>query len=139
MIRVTQLKKLNEREWEGECRKAISMDSWSPGKTLKSPLHARSPGLGLAAVSSQLLCRFPCGLHRGAGRTRHLGRVLPCTRLGSEGCWQAASLFFLFVRQGQFWLPSQLQLFLPAGINYSGPVPSQKQLRSASGYCNFLS
>lgn len=31
---------------------------------------------------------------------------------------------------GQSWLPSQLQLFLPAGFNRPGPIPAQKQLHS---------
>lgn len=106
------------------------MGSWSPGKALESPLSVRSPRLGLAAVSGQLLCRFPHGLRREAGRMRHLGRVLPCTLLGSEGCWQALSLSFPSVQQVRFWLPSQLQLFLPAGINRPGPVPALKQLHS---------
>ena len=106
------------------------MGSWSPDKTPESPLSARSPGLGLAAVSGQLLCRFPRGPCRGAGRMRHLGRVLPCTLLSSEGCWKAPSLCFPFVQQAWFWLPLQLQLFLPAGINRPGPVPAQKQLHS---------
>lgn len=94
------------------------------------PLNARSPGLWLATVSGQFLCRLPCGPHSGVGRMRHLGRALPCTPLGSEGCWQAPSLPFPSMQQARFWLPSQLQLFLPAGINRPGPVPAQKQLHS---------
>lgn len=91
-------------------------------------MNARGPGL--AAVSGQLLFTFPRGPGWGARRTRHLGRVLPCTLLGSEGCWQAPSHSFPSVQQARFWRPSQLQLFLPAGINRPGPVPALKQLHS---------
>lgn len=106
------------------------MGEWVQTGDQHGPLSARSPRLGLAAVSGQLFCRFPSGPCRGAGRKTHLGKVSPCTLLGSEGYWQTPSLSFLSVQQAQFWLPSQLQLFLPAGINRFGPLPAQKQLHS---------
>lgn len=81
----------------------------------------------VAGYSSSAL---PSGPHSGVGRRRHLGRALPCTPLSSEGCWQAPFLLFPSVQQAWIWLPSQLQLFLPAGINRPGPVPAQKQLHS---------